>query len=192
MAYSPEKRAEVLVILESNNGNIEYTSEQTGVPRKTIYAWLEEKVTQKPIAIETEKLMPATREEFTKDLTSLRNKVLAHLEDTYLDLKPREAVVALGILIDKTELLSGNATSRTAIVEEGDDSIDSAVRELAALLTANDANSASQSNVAEPPSEEIPITAGNPVEELDNSLGSGMGQDSNGRGVDSLESTPEA
>ena len=70
----------------------------------------------------------------------------------------------------------------------GDESIDRAVRDLAALLTANDANSSGASDVGEHQGESEPITAGNELEELVDSLGARVGQDPNGVGVDSLAS----
>ena len=73
----------------------------------------------------------------------------------------------------------------------GDESIDRAVRDLAALLTANDADGASKSTMAEYPSEIESVTTGDGLEELVNPVGSGMGQDSNGSRVDSLESTQQ-
>ena len=71
---------------------------------------------------------------------------------------------------------------------DGNESIDRAVRELAALLTANDAISISESAMAIEASETESITAGDGVEELADPIGSGLGQDENGLGVDSLES----
>ena len=73
---------------------------------------------------------------------------------------------------------------------DGNESIDRAVRELAALLTANDAISISESAVAIEASEVEPVTAGNDVENLADSLGAWVGQDPNGSGMDSVESTP--
>ena len=73
---------------------------------------------------------------------------------------------------------------------DGNESIDRAVRELAALLTANDAISVSESAVAIEASEVEPVTAGNDVENLADSLGAWVGQDPNGSGMDSVESTP--
>lgn len=70
----------------------------------------------------------------------------------------------------------------------GDDSIDRAVRDLAALLTANNANSASESAMAVIISEAEPTTTGNELEDLVNTIGAWVGQDTDGRGVDSLES----
>ena len=69
----------------------------------------------------------------------------------------------------------------------GDNTIDRAVRDLAALLTANHADSAGESTVAVIVSETEPIAAGHELENLADSLGARMGQDEDGRGVDSLE-----
>ena len=73
----------------------------------------------------------------------------------------------------------------------GDESIDRAVRELAALLTANDAISISESPMAIEASEIEPITAGDELEELADPIWSGLGQDSNRLGVDSLASVEQ-
>ena len=73
----------------------------------------------------------------------------------------------------------------------GDESIDRAVRDLAALLTANDADSSGESAMAEPTGESLAITTGDGLEELANPLGERLGQDPNGSGVDSLESTQQ-
>lgn len=71
---------------------------------------------------------------------------------------------------------------------DGNDTIDRAVRELAALLTADDATGTSESSMAELVSESEPVATGNELENLVNSLGSRVGQDEDGRGVDSMES----
>lgn len=71
---------------------------------------------------------------------------------------------------------------------DGGDSIDRAVRDLAALLTANNAIGTGESAMAEYSSTIQPITTGNELENLVDLIGSRMGQDANGRGMDSLES----
>ena len=73
----------------------------------------------------------------------------------------------------------------------GDESIDRAVRDLAALLTANDADSSGESAMAEPTGESLAITTGDGLEEVADPLGERLGQDPNGSGVDSLESTQQ-
>jgi hypothetical protein len=70
----------------------------------------------------------------------------------------------------------------------GGDSIDRAVRDLASLLTRNDATGSGESAMAEHISESESVTAGNELENLVNTLGARMGQDEDGRGVDSMES----
>jgi len=134
MAYTPEQRAEALVTLEANGGNMEATAEQLGIPRQTLYRWCNENVTHKSdMAVATAEILPETRETFIAELKTLRNKVLRHLDGIVEDLKAREAAITLGILIDKTELLEGNATSRTAVVGNGE-TVDEAISRLASEL----------------------------------------------------------
>jgi hypothetical protein len=73
----------------------------------------------------------------------------------------------------------------------GGDTIDRAVKDLAALLTRNDATGTGESAMAEYISETQPVTTGNELENLVDSLGARMGQDSDGRGVDSMASNNE-
>lgn len=74
----------------------------------------------------------------------------------------------------------------------GGDSIDRAVRDLAALLTANDAVGSGESAMAEHLSTTEPVTTGNQLENLVDSVGARMGQDKDGRGMDSLASDNQA
>ena len=74
----------------------------------------------------------------------------------------------------------------------GDESIDRAVRDLAALLRTNATTSASESSMAGSSSESNTITTGNGLGELDNLIGSRLGQDENGRGMDNLGSIEES
>ena len=85
------------------------------------------------MAVATAEILPETRETFIAELKTLRNKVLRHLDGIVEDLKAREAAITLGILIDKTELLEGNATSRTAVVGNGE-TIDEAIKRLSSEL----------------------------------------------------------
>lgn len=71
---------------------------------------------------------------------------------------------------------------------DGNDTIDRAVRELAALLTADNATGTSESSMAELVSENESVASRDELENLVNSLGSRVGQDEDGRGVDSMES----
>jgi len=133
MAYTEQFRAEALVALEANGGNILQTAIQLEIGEATLRGWVAEnrdiKETSSDLAIAAAEIIPETRETFISDLKTLRNKVLRHLDGIVEDLKAREAAITLGILIDKTELLEGNATSRTAVVGNGE-SVDEAITRL--------------------------------------------------------------
>jgi hypothetical protein len=73
----------------------------------------------------------------------------------------------------------------------GGDSIDRAVRDLAALLTANDADSTGESAMAVVISESEPITTDNELENLVDIVGPWLGENPNWVGVDSLASADE-
>ena len=137
MAYTEQFRAEALVTLEANGGNILQTAEQLSIGQATLSKWVAEnrdiKETSSDLAVATAELVPETRESFISELKTLRNKVLRHLDGIVEDLKAREAAITLGILIDKTELLEGNATSRTAVVGNGE-TVDEAIKRLSAEL----------------------------------------------------------
>ena len=70
----------------------------------------------------------------------------------------------------------------------GDDSIDRAVKDLAALFRANATDGTGESELAGSTSPTLAITASTELADLVDSIGSRMGQDKNGRGVDSLGS----
>jgi len=190
MAYTEQQRADTLIALEANGGNISLTSEQTGIPRPTIYSWLSDNLTLKSDhAIATAELIPATREAFKTRLTSLRDKVLGHLEVNFEDLSARESVVALGILIDKVELLEGNATSRTAVVGSGetiDEAITRITNELELRINRNTVLEVESSTSGAGESE--PETTTGELVELVSDGGSGIWQDSTGSGVASSSS----
>ena len=137
MAYTPQQRAEALVTLESNGGNRAQTANQLNIGEATLHRWIAESsengAHKSNLAIATAEIMPETREEFIAELKDTRNRVLKRLAATIDDLKAREAAITLGILIDKTELLEGNATSRTAIVGNGE-TIDEAIVRLTSEL----------------------------------------------------------
>ena len=130
MAYTPEFRAQALVTLEANEGNILRTAEQLGIGEATLHAWVSQNRDQKThLAVATAEILPDARAGFIDKLKTVRNKVLDHLDNIVPDLKAREAAITLGILIDKTELLEGNVTSRTAIVGNGE-TVDEAIKRL--------------------------------------------------------------
>lgn len=124
MAYNSQQRAEALTALELNQGNLTQTAEQLGIGVATLSRWVDEDSEigsdKSPIAQEASEKLPEVKQEFLDRLIVARDKTLEHLDNNVQNLKPREAAVALGILIDKVELLKGNATQRVESVGNGE------------------------------------------------------------------------
>ena len=103
----------------------------------------------------------------------------------------RSILVIVRLMERRAKLLGLDAPTRIqqdVTTWTGDESIDRAVKDLAALLTANDAISAVESAMAEPSSQTIAITAGEQLADMVDSVGSGLGQDENGSGVAGIPS----
>jgi transposase-like protein len=185
MAYTPEQRAQALVVLESNGGNVLQTANQIGIDEKTIRNWVGQNSDLKSdMAIATAEILPDTREDFIDELKTVRNKVLRQLHDNIADLKAREAAVTLGILIDKTELLEGNATTRTAVVGSGEtvnEAIERIKREIESRVVRGEILEVEQPG--EGLSEAESITTDAEVVELVSDGGERVWQDEAGSGV---------
>jgi transposase-like protein len=196
MAYTEQQRADALVALEANRGNIKQTAIQLGIGEATLHRWIDENSDngdiKSDIALATSELVPAARKGFIVRLVNLRDKALQHLEEHFEDLTARETVVALGILIDKVELLEGNATSRTAVVGNGetiDEAITRITNELESRISRTQVLEVESSTTGF--SESEPTASTGELVELASDGGSGIWQDQTGGGNPSVESSPQ-
>ena len=75
MAYTEQFRAEALVTLEANGGNILQTAEQLSIGQATLSKWVAEnrdiKETSSDLAVATAELVPETRESFISELKTI-------------------------------------------------------------------------------------------------------------------------
>lgn len=122
MAYSEKDRAEALVALEVNGGNVLQTATQLGIAESTLRDWV-----AKSCEPEASSLVEAVnervvteREALIERLKVIRNSTADQFENTLADLKPREAATALIDLTKLIELLEGNATQRVESVWNGE------------------------------------------------------------------------
>lgn len=122
MAYSEKDRAEALVALEVNGGNVLQTANQLGIPEATLRNWVAK--TYDPTATSlTEAVnerVVTERESLINRLKILRNATADQFENTIVDLKARESASALIDLTKLIELLEGNATQRVESVWNGE------------------------------------------------------------------------
>lgn len=122
MAYSEKDKAEALLALEVNGGNVLQTATQLNIPETTLRHWVaksgEPEATSHTEAV-NERVV-TEREALIDRLKILRNSTAQQFEDTIADLKPRESAAALIDLTKLIELLEGNATQRVESVWNGE------------------------------------------------------------------------
>ena len=96
MAYSENVKNEALIKLAINKYNYELTASDTGVPSRTLRRW------DKNI------------QNVTKNIPELLERVIQRLLMVIPpDMTAHDWMIALGILIDKWQLIRGEPTSRT-------------------------------------------------------------------------------
>ena len=115
--YSDDERADTLAALDANRGNALQTSKQLGIPRTTIKRWVAEGVNADVTVLRHEK-----RRELSEKLEdiahALSGNILIHAgspDAARGSLK--EMAVALGIVIDKMQVLRGMPSAPPQPVE---------------------------------------------------------------------------
>lgn len=108
--YSDEQRASALAALKANNGNVNKTAREIGIPEPTLRTWsLREDAYPVPHELQEQK-----NGELTVELKTLAHALLRSALDKSDDKNAniQQVVTSLGIVIDKLNLLEGGATSR--------------------------------------------------------------------------------
>lgn len=80
-------------------------AEASGIPRKTLAYWLDDP--------EFAPLRQKTRQDMADEASALAHKVLGEISRRLDEFEPRDMAILFGVLVDKGQLLSGEATSRT-------------------------------------------------------------------------------
>ena len=83
----------------------EAAAEGLGIPESTVRYWFD--------APEFAELRTKTREDMAAETAALAHKVLGVITSKLPDYEPRDLNTLYGILVDKSQLLTGEATSRT-------------------------------------------------------------------------------
>jgi transposase-like protein len=90
--YTPEEKANALVHLQANGGDVPYTAQQLGIPERTLFTWrrqwyAENQQQQSPLP-----LLPVSRPDFEDDLevmVYLRKQIMTELLDMADSLRER-------------------------------------------------------------------------------------------------------
>lgn len=117
MAYSEKDRAEALLALELNEGNVNKTATELGIPEATLRHWVAKSNESEASSLveATNEIVRTERENLIDKLKILRNSTAEQFENSIPDLKGRDAVNALIDLTKLIELLEGNATQRVEV-----------------------------------------------------------------------------
>lgn len=107
-AYNDSDRALVYAELEINQGNIKRTARNLGMPVSTV-RYLKNKWEAEGVPNQVVEALPAAIGTFVDDAERVRDKLLIALEAAVDsgDIKPREIVPALGMLVDKIRAIRG-------------------------------------------------------------------------------------
>ncbi len=122
-----DKREKMTVVMAAEMSNAAAAAEAHGVPESTLSRWLND-----PELVE---MRAKTRESLAEDMKVLAVMALRALVEAIQAGKvmPRDLVMALGVAVDKAQLLSGQATGRIEtkdITETLDDHERAALRDV--------------------------------------------------------------
>lgn len=101
--YTRKTKASAVIAAEMSS--VMAAAEAVGVPMTTVAYWFN--------APEFAELRKKTREDMAEETAALAHKVLGVIKDKLPDYEPRDLNTLYGILVDKSQLLTGEATSRT-------------------------------------------------------------------------------
>lgn len=103
--YSDDERAEALVALSANGGNVEGTARQLGIPERTLEHWA--KGQRHP---EARQMANKKKKPLADCLEALARKLVQAMPDKAKDASLQQIAVSLGIAVDKMLLLRGEPT----------------------------------------------------------------------------------
>ncbi len=130
--YSDDERAAALAALAANGGNLSQTARQLGIPKATLRAWRDGAA--HPEASENSTPKKAA---LAHRLEEVAHQILDGMTAERLLLSaPHQAMTALGIAVDKMQLLRGRATAITdqthVHLEMSEEEVDARLAELRA------------------------------------------------------------
>ena len=107
------KAQKVTAIIAAEMTNAAAAAESQGIPERTVRTWMDD-----PAMAE---LRVKTREDLAAEAHIMAQLALAQIKTKLPDYEPRDLNVLYGIMVDKAQLLSGNATERVETLTSGMD-----------------------------------------------------------------------
>jgi hypothetical protein len=99
------RRTKAAAVVAAAVTSVAAVADETGIPRQTVAYWFD--------APEFSELRQKTREDLAAESMGLAHQVMGEITRRINEFEPRDLSVLFGILVDKGQLLAGQATSRT-------------------------------------------------------------------------------
>lgn len=112
--YSDTQKADALVALDANGGNVIGTSRLIGIPEKTLEEWSKNRRINEDVAI----LREGKREDLADRLEDIAHKLLDSMASKIPDANLSNVSVSFGIAVDKMRLLREQPTSITSALTD--------------------------------------------------------------------------
>ncbi len=105
-SYSDNEKAEALAALDANGGNVTLTARQLTIPKQTLENWSNERGIHPAVT----EMGTQKKEDLRASLESLAAKLVDRLTNGVDLASFKDASIALGIAVDKMQLLAGKPT----------------------------------------------------------------------------------
>lgn len=127
--YTDAERAEALAALASNGGNISRTAAQLKIPRMTLSTWAGK---GDDVSDELAALKERAQGNLASALEGVAWRLVGVMPEKLEAASLRDVATALGITVDKIQLLRGEPTAITEEVSTARDTLDFKLSQLAA------------------------------------------------------------
>lgn len=114
--YTDEEKASVFAILATNDGNVDRTSRDTGVPRATVLSW-KNKWEREGATPAVSQAAAEVASDFIAEATVTRFEALKRLRGSLEKASPRDLATVVGILDDKIARAEAIRSGRGNTVE---------------------------------------------------------------------------
>lgn len=98
------RRSKIGVVVAATMTSLADASAATGIPSSTIRYWLD--------SPEFADIRTKTREDMATEARVLAHRTLDAIRQRMAEFEPRDLTILFGVLVDKSQLLAGEATSR--------------------------------------------------------------------------------
>lgn len=126
--FSDQQKSDALAALDANGGNVNLTATQLGISESTLRSWAKNRGVNADVAL----LREQKRIDLSIRLKDIAHQILDILPDKLKDSNTQQLATALGIVVDKSQLLDNKPTERHEVIDNLSD--DERVARIAAIF----------------------------------------------------------